>query len=352
MKKYKNLIFIILSIIFALLSYIYIDRGINLKTRKHFDYQVNSDIFYKVNLFDDENFSDDDINSGSVYIASLVDDIDFTFNYHKKTFNDINGYYNYNVTGTLVAYKNNVKDIVWKNNYTFLENKVVLLNENYLRDIKINDTFELDYNYYKEILNEFNTSHGVNLEGYLELDFNVNEVLEFKEIKDTINDSSVIKVLVPLSSDTFKIMMIDSPDSNTKSYYEFTNRERVNYLFLVFGAFCFSIMVANLVLVILGGVKIYKDVHKYDKEIKEITSKYSDILVKVKRFYNKRKYNLIYVDSFDELMDAYKKIKSPITYREVKKNIETIFLITDGDNAWIYRMINEKRLKKEKKLQK
>ena len=49
-------------------------------------------------------------------------------------------------------------------------------------------------------------------------------------------------------------------------------------------------------------------------------------------------------------MDVYNKIKSPITYREVKKNMETIFLITDGDNAWIYRMINEKRVKKGKKL--
>ena len=79
----------------------------------------------------------------------MVRDIDFTFNYHKKTLNDINGYYNYNVTGTLVAYKDNVKDVVWKNNYTIIDNKAELLNENYLRDIKINDGFKLDYNYYK-----------------------------------------------------------------------------------------------------------------------------------------------------------------------------------------------------------
>ena len=350
MKKYKNLIFIILSIVFALLSYIYIDRGINIKTRKHFDYQVNSDIFYKVNLVNNQDFSAENGNVGNVYIASMVRDIDFTFNYHKKTLNDINGYYNYNVTGTLVAYKDNVKDVVWKNNYTIIDNKAELLNENYLRDIKINDGFKLDYNYYKKILQEFNKTHGIQLDGYLELDFNINEVLEFKEIDDTINDSTVIKVLVPLSSDTLKITVLDSPDSNTSSYYEFSNKERVNYLFLVFGAFCFSVMVANLVLVIIGGVKIYNDIHKYDKELKEITDKYGDILVTVKRFYNKRKYNLIYVDNFNELMDVYNKVKSPITYREVKKNVETIFLITDGDNAWIYRMINEKRIKKTKKL--
>ena len=60
------------------------------------------------------------------------------------------------------------------------------------------------------------------------------------------------------------------------------------------------------------------------------------------------KCHLIYVDDFNELMDVYNKIKSPITYREVKKNVETIFLITDGDNAWIYKMVNMYRIKKEK----
>ena len=344
--KRKNLVFIILTVIFATLSYIYIDRGINLKTRKHIDYQVNSNIFYKVNLFDNGDFNTDDSNMGNRYITSLVDNIEFTFNYNKKVTEDINGYYGYNVTGSLVAYKDDIKDKVWDNQYTILDNKVVLLDQTNTRDIKVNDTFKLDFYYYKKILDEFMKTYGVKLSGYLELNFNVNEKLEFKGIKDEVTDNSVIKVLIPLSFDTFRITVLDSPETNKASYYEFSNRERVNYLFLVFGAFCFSIMVANLYLVTSSGVKIYKDIHKYEKELKEITNKYGNILVEVKRFYNKKKYNLIYVDSFNELMDVYDRVKNPITYREIKKNVETIFLITDEDNAWIYRMINEIKAKK------
>ena len=343
--KRKNWIFIILTVIFAILSYIYIDRAINLKTRKHIDYQISSNIFYKVNLFDNEDFDTYNSNMGNRYITSLVSDILFTFNYNKKITEDINGYYGYNVTGNLVAYKDDVNDKVWNNQYTILDNKVVLLDQTNTRDIKINDTFKLDFYYYKKILDEFMKTYGVKLSGYLELSFNVNEKLEFKGIKDEVSDSSVIKVLIPLSSDTFRITVLDNPETNMASYYEFSNRERVNYLFLVFGAFCFSIMVANLYLVVSSGVKIYNQIHKYEKELKEITDKYGNILVQVKRFYNKRKYNLIYVDSFNELMDVYNKVKNPITYREIKKNMETIFLITDEDNAWIYEMINENRIK-------
>lgn len=346
--KRRNIIFIILTVIFAILCYIYIDRGINLRTKKHINYQVNSDIFYTVDLFENEKFSNNNLNMGGRYITSLVDNIIFTFNYDKKIDVDINGCYSYNVTGNLIAYKDDINDVVWKDEDVLLDNKVVLLDKNNLRNVTINDTFNLDYDYYKELLNDFIKTYGVNLSGYLELNFNINETLEFKEIKDEINDNTVIKVLVPLSLDTFRISILDNPDSNTDSYYEFSSRERVNYLFLVFGALCFSIMVANLVLVVSGGVKIYNDLHKYEKELKEIIGKYGNILVKVKRFYNKRKYNLIYVDDFNELIDVYNKVKNPIMYREIKKNIETIFLITDGDNAWIYRMINENRIKKEK----
>ena len=239
-------------------------------------------------------------------------------------------------------------DVVWSKEYTILDNKANLLDKNNIRDITINDTFRLDYDYYKSVLNDFMTEYKVDLSGYMELNFIVNEILEIKDMKNEISDNEVIKVLIPFNQDTFKISILDNPYSNTDSYYEFSSRERINYLFLVFGALCFSIMVANLVLVLIGGIKIYKELHKYDKELKEITSKYGDILVKVKRFYNKRKYNMIYVDNFNELMDVYNKVKCPITYREVKINMETIFLITDGDNAWIYRMINENRVKKEK----
>ena len=344
--KRKNFVFIILTVIFAALSYIYVDRAINLKTKRHINYQINSNIFYNVKLFDNADFDFDSLNMGGRYIASLVDDIEFTFNYDKKVAEDINGYYSYNVTGNLVAYKDDVKESVWNREYALLDNKVVLLDKTNVRDIKIGDSFKFDYDYYRKILDEFTKTYGVLLSGYMELSFNVNESLEIKGISDVVNDNAVIKVVVPLSMDTFRIDILDNPETNMASYYEFSSRERINYLFLVFGAFCFSIMVANLYLVASYGVKIYKDTYKYDRELKDIIEKYGNILVQVKRFYNKKKYNLIYVDSFVELMDVYNKVKNPITYREIKKNIETIFLITDDDNAWIYRMINENKVKK------
>ena len=62
----------------------------------------------------------------------------------------------------------------------------------------------------------------------------------------------------------------------------------------------------------------------------------------VNKFYSEHKYNLIYVTSFPELMEAYRRVENPISYKEVKKNAETIFLMIDDDSAWIYRLSKNK----------
>ena len=80
----------------------------------------------------------------------------------------------------------------------------------------------------------------------------------------------------------------------------------------------------------------------YNKELTKILDEYGDIIVNVKRFYNKKKYNLIYTGSFNELLDAYKKVGNPISFKETKKGEEAIFLMTEDDNAWIYKMVDKK----------
>ena len=58
--------------------------------------------------------------------------------------------------------------------------------------------------------------------------------------------------------------------------------------------------------------------------------------------YNTKDYNLIYVDSFEELLDVYKRVESPISFKEMDKHKKAIFLIIEEDNAWVYQLINEK----------
>jgi len=83
---------------------------------------------------------------------------------------------------------------------------------------------------------------------------------------------------------------------------------------------------------------IYKMESKYKRKLKSILSKYDENIVKVNKLYVNKKYNMIYVDSFDELMDVYYKKCKMISFKEVKRDSEAIFVIIDNDDAWIYRL--------------
>ena len=88
-------------------------------------------------------------------------------------------------------------------------------------------------------------------------------------------------------------------------------------------------------------VIMYHDKYDYKAQLNKILSEYDDIIVNIKKFYNRKKYNLIYVDTFSELLDVYNSVGNPISFREVKKNKEALFIILDEDNAWVYRLLNK-----------
>ena len=335
--KLKNILYIILVFVFGIMSYIFIDRGINTKTKNVVNYKVSNDITYKVYLLDNDFYDQKYLAMGRSYVSSIVDDIEFNFNYDKVFNTKVNGYYSYDVIVSLVGYKGSTSDKILTNDYIILDKKVVVL-QNEEKSFNIKDKVTVDFDKYREILNNFIKTYGIKLSGYLDVKIRINENLNFKGIKDVITDDNIMEVKIPLNDDTFKID-IDNKKNISSSYYDYSSKERINYLFLVIGAFCFSLSMAFLGIVVRYFLLMFNSQYDYKKELKKICNEHDDILVCVKKFYNKKKYNLIYVDSFDEILDVYKKVGNPILYREVKKDIETVFLITDGDNAWIYRML-------------
>ena len=341
--KFRDYIYIISMIFFVILAYLLFDRGFNVKTKIVVDYQKYSDVTYKVYLLDNTDFDSRYQKMNERYVSSLVDKINYDFMYNKIFNKDVSGYYSYEVVGVLHAYLDDITEDVWTKEYKLIDNNTSVINQNNVRNIEINDRVIIDYQKYRDDLDKFSKKYDLKLNGYLEINYLIKENLNFKGIDKIISDESIITSIIPLSYDTFKINIRN--DNNTiNNYYDFSTKGNVNYLFLVLAAFSLSIAISFLALVIRKMVIISNSKTKYVKELKKILSTYDDKIVKIKGFYNKKKYNLIYVDSFWELLDVYNKIGNPISYREVKKGEEAIFLIVDDDNAWVYCLNNKKNV--------
>ena len=339
--KIRNILYIFLMIIFIVFAYLFFDRGFNARTKIYVTYQEKSDVIYRVYLYENDIYNKDYLNMNERYIAKLVDYIDIDFDY-KSLFNrDLSGYYTYDVVGTLTTYTDDINDALFRKEDKLLS-RTEVLDQNNLKDINISDKVIIDYDKYLEELDKIKKNYDIDVSGYLEVKILINEQLDFFGNQKIINDDKEMKLIIPLSYDTFKINVIND-NNNTDSYYDFSKREKINYIFLIIGAFMLSLGISFLALTIRNMVNETRYEFGYKRELKIILNRYSDILVNVKKFYSKHKYNLIYVDTFDELMDAYRRVGNPISYREVKKNEETIFLMIDDDNAWIYRLVSKNK---------
>ncbi len=335
--KVRNVIYIILMVIFTVFAYLLFDRGFNVKTKIVVNYQEKSDLKYKVYLHDNDIYNRDYIGMNDRYITKLVDNIMVDFNYNIMFDKNISGYYTYKVAGTLVAYQDDINDSLWEKDYVLLNDITEVLNANDLKSIQIKDGINIDYDKYQDELNKFKQDYDIDVSGCLMVKVIIKENLDFYYVDKLVEDEKEIKMIIPLSYDTFKINVIND-NNNIDKFYDFSKKESVNYLFLIIGAFSLSLGISFLALTIRNMILSYKKTSDYQKELRMILKDYSDIIVEVKRFYNKKKYNLIYVDTFKELMDVYNKVGNPISYREVKKDKEAIFIIIDDDNAWIYRL--------------
>lgn len=330
---YKSFYYALLLVLFGVLGYIFLDSGFNTKTRVKVEYEDKSDVVYKVNYTDNNIVGDSDR-----YITEMVDNINITYNYENIISEYIHGYYRYSVDASLVTYEKDSDESLWKRDYELVKEKTVVLDANNINSIKINDSFDIDFNRFKNEIDEFmnNSLVDIELDGYLKVNINILESVKFGSLDNQYDDSKVITINIPLTQDTFKIDVNNIDSKN--SCYEFTSDKAMNIVFLIIGAFCISVAIALLVLVIKQFKIIYGMQSEYNKNLKKILSKYDDCIVRVKKFYVNKKYNMVYVDSFKELMDVYEKKNKMISFKETKRGSESIFVIIDEDDAWIYKL--------------
>ena len=339
--KLKNILYVIFMVVFIVFAYLLFDRGLNAKTKIFVNYVEKSNLTYKVYLKDNDVYDKEYLNMNERYISKLIDNILVEFDYSNLFDNDINGYYSYSVLGNLKVYEMDTKDLLYEKQYDLLNLKAVALDANNVRKIDIKDKAVVDFDKYKEEIENFENVYNIDAFGNLDVVVKIKKNLEFSKINNGNETTREMKIIIPIGYDTFRINVIN--DNNKKaSYYDFSKNERVNSLFILIGIFSLSVGLSFLALTIRNMVLASKRRFDYNKELTKILDEYGDIIVNVKRFYNKKKYNLIYTGSFNELLDAYKKVGNPISFRETKKGEEAIFLMTEDDNAWIYKMVDKK----------
>lgn len=316
-------------------------------------YTSSGNIDYKVFLKENNFIDDEYLDAGEAYILDLIDYIKITPVYNFKSTSKTN------VTGTnkLVAKlkvyykessdKNNNPEIM--NKAKILEEKVMNFNDDKYTNIS---SYNLYLNEYIDMLKEFQSEVKIAVDGYLDISYE--NSFDGKVGGASYSNKYNSTIRIPLSNSVVKI---ESPKSEGKedNVYESdlvkTNKTVMSYIIIA------NIISFIVICFLLKKLFSFTNKSEYQRKLSKILRNYDDIIVNTSSIIDVKKYKVIQIDEFKEILNLSRELLLPIMNYEKIKNQETWFYVIKDDILYIHVVLekkseldaNEKKVKKKAK---
>ena len=341
---------------YLLIAFLFVLLGIFFITRKDSSYEEvvisyeegNNPIDYKVYLKENNFFETPFLEEGVTYISSLIDYIDIDFKY-KMDFNEaLSGNYNYKIRATILAKKVNDNGNYWSKAYDLDVKKDFFKNTTY---ISANQKIKLDYQKYNDLLSSFKKEYGLAIDGILHVEMIVNfdgfiddgSVVKCDDECNHLKKETILNMDIPLTQNSVDISINTNESSTSNGSIKYNKKvsESIGYIIAkIIGVIFLLISMISIIYMIKYIMRQQKMISKYHKEINKILSTYDSIIVNSDDIKNISKYNVIKVNSFEELLDAHSEVRMPINYIELRENY-SIFVLINNDVAWVYRVVGD-----------
>lgn len=348
--KSKALIDLLIIVSLLIVCFLCFNVFINNKEEKYIEYKDSWEEDYSVhyggNAYVSQYYKNQYQPSGASYIAKWIDYIDINFKYNLIFSEKLSGNTNYKVVARVLAKKNindenNLLDTEFVLNDTVSEefNKKEVINV--LKDVKIN------YQDFVNYFDEYKKDIGLSLNGILRIELRTD--VESNLLKTPLKKEQTIYVEIPLTSNTVEVTIPTSNGGDSDKVLIDTIYHKgfkyilsiVLFILSIFGIVYFAIMF------IKHFIKHENSKSDYEKEIKKILTAYNNIIVNIDSIEDLNKYNVIMVNSFDELLDAHGEVRMPINYYEDTK--ESKFILINEGIAWVYILSKKKNERKKSK---
>ena len=347
-RKIYRLFMIFSIIILCFCSYFYIKMGLNNKKKMVLEYQSTSDINYRVFLKENNFFNEEYLGMNKTYIASLIDYLDVVFTYNLKYSEIVSGEYKYYIKATIYADKDASSKVnYWSKSYNLTEPETIKFED--AKDFIVTSRVVVDYQKYSDLLKEFRKQYGLSINGFLKLELVVESDSKSELMEKDVRVNSLTELSIPLTEQAVELSIDTESNISSGEVVEEVVLEDIKYRIYLDLGIAFAVL--SIILFIIFTYDLYlshKSKSKYIKELKKILSTYDSIIVNTVNMPNFDKYKVICVNSFNELIDAHSEVRMPINYIELEPSHKSIFVLINGDIAWVY-MLKEEDYKKRQK---
>ena len=340
MKKKKGKRYLIYAI-YIIAIFISIFLSVNFTYKNVIDdvistvtYMVQGDTKYRVYYKNNNYYTDDyyDQTTEEKFAGNLIDKVDVSFDYHVNFSDVVSGSIDYYVETVLYVENNLSKSYILANRET----------ESYRSNSKdLNKTVTIDYNYYKNVYNNYVNELGSSYAGkaYINVYFKTINKVNYQSM-DEIDEDGFLELIIPISDEPItcnktsnitseeKTITVKNDNQNLKAFYSLA---------------AFATWIITILLIISFSLTYSKNIvndSTYKKRLAKILRDYDDLIVNVRRLPDLDTYQTIEVTSFSELLDAQSNVEMPINFKEEKT--QSKFVIIKDNLAWIYILKDKK----------
>lgn len=342
-KRLKFIVKISILIFLAILLFVsslilFLKSGNNI-IRKSLSFSEDGSINYRVFLkdndfFDVDYFDKNDLEKkNQTIISKFIDNINIAFTYNISFNNKIDAKYFYQIKGTLIANNSDGTKNYWSKEYDLTNKKEISITNK--SSYTIAENINVNYDTYNDLYNNFKAENtALSSDGLLKIELLISSENTSEEFDKTLKFNPVLAFEIPLSkaSTEVNIKSLDMKNSNSYTVEEKDNKliYKVRLIFSIILILIFLYLAFRIMYLI----RKYITKNFYAIKLKRILNTYNGIIVNINTLPTLEDYDLIRVESFDELINAHGEVRLPINY--YSENGNDIFLLINGNIAWYF----------------
>lgn len=298
----------------------------NLSETVYITYRETSTVDYKVHLKENDFYEEEWLDKDQAYVASLIDEVRADFEYSLDM--DVEGAdyeYSYKIEALMEVVDNSSKVAIFRPVYTLKEADGIKQNSN--DKLSVKESVSIDYTQYNELAQNFKNAYGLNdTTSLLTVRMSVTVIGSCKEFQENSQNHYVVSLSMPLTQKALTIEMQSTVPTGESKVLACDNVFNVaafkNTLLvlgivecaLLIGLLCFAFLTRN------------EDIN-YAIQVQKLLSGYSSYIQKINNGFDTEGYQLLAVDTFNEMLAIRDTIQSPILMSENRDKTRSLFFI-------------------------
>ncbi|MBO5883487.1 MAG: hypothetical protein J6Q78_03695 [Clostridia bacterium] len=330
----QSVIVIILTLAVLISSIV----AVQLKSKYYIGYREGGSIDYNVFLKENEFFEQTYLGKDQSYVASLIDKIiaDFSYEIDMDT-DDVNYRYSYSIKSRLEI-MDDTSDVAIFNPERELVNKQNLAQSSSNR-LKINEIVVLNYDEYNDLANKFLETYDLkSTTSNIIVTLEVDVLSDCEAFTGSAVDTYTSELRIPLTTKTVNIQMTSAVPGEEAKMIACTRgvgSEAFKTTAIVLG-------VVDVIMVLLLVAFIYftrtPDI-TYTARVKKILSQYKSYIQRINNLFETHGYQIIMVDTFEEMLEIRDTIQAPILMCEnADKTCAKFMIPTDSKLLYVYKI--------------